>query len=146
MRRTWLFGKFLGKKSVFQLASTCSFCLKARPAKPPKPAVWNQGTTFNLTHRCISALLKIPCTADTTNLFKIQNLNSSNSHSTQSFVVIYVYVLMHALPGIVDGARKTSQGGSWIWVGASLPMFEATTSREQQCMSAVTSTVLCIIV
>ena len=43
---------------------------------------------------------------------------------------------MHALPGIVDGARKNSQGGSWIWVGTSLPMLEATTSRDQ-CMSAV---------
>ena len=67
----------------------------------------------------------------------MQNLKSSNPHSTQNFVVLYVYVLMHALPGIVDGARKNSQGGSWIWVGASLPMLEATasiTSREQ-CMS-----------
>ena len=54
---------------------------------------------------------------------------------------------MHALPEIVDGARKSSQGGSWIWVGArgggrysSLPMLEATTSRDQ-CMIAVTSMV-----
>ena len=49
---------------------------------------------------------------------------------------------MHVLPGIVDGARKKLQGGSWIWVGASLAnVLEATTSREQ-CMSAVTSAVV----
>ena len=55
---------------------------------------------------------------------------------------------MHALPGIVDGARKTSQGGKWGRDGArvtgrrlsSLPMLEATISRNQ-CMSAVTSVV-----
>ena len=47
---------------------------------------------------------------------------------------------MHALPGIVDGARKTSQGGSWRRVDAALPILEATTSREQY-MSAVSSTV-----
>ena len=75
---------------------------------------------------------------DTTNLFKAQKLKSNNPHSTQNLVVSYVNFLMHALPGIVDGARKTSQGGSWIWVGASLPMPEAITSREQF-MSAVTS-------
>ena len=75
---------------------------------------------------------------------------ASNPHSTQNFVVLYVYVRMHALPGIVDGARKSSQGGRWIWVDArgggttcrysSFAMVEATTSREQ-CMSAVTSIV-----
>ena len=64
-------------------------------------------------------------------------MKSSNPHTTHNFVVLYVYVLMHALPGIVDGARKKSQGGRWIWVGASLPMLEATTSRDQ-CMSDVT--------
>ena len=63
----------------------------------------------------------------------------------QNFDVLYAYVLIHALPGIVDGARKKSQGGSWIWVGASVPILEATTSRNQ-CMSAVTSTVSCIMV
>ena len=42
---------------------------------------------------------------------------------------------MHALPGIVDGARKNWQGGSWI---VSMP--EAATSREQQYMSAANST------
>ena len=75
----------------------------------------------------------ITATTNTTKLFKTQtqNLKSDNPHRTQNFVVVYVYVLMHALPGIVDGARKSSQGGSWIWVGASLPMLEATTSREQ---------------
>ena len=77
-------------------------------------------------YSCISALFKFQCTADTSNLFKIQNLKSSNPHSTQHFVV-----LMHVLPGIVDGARKNSQRGRWIWVGASLSMLEATTSREQ---------------
>ena len=47
---------------------------------------------------------------------------------------------MHVLPGIVDGARKKLQDGSWIWAGATLTILEATTSREQ-CISAVTSTV-----
>ena len=50
---------------------------------------------------------------------------------------------MHALPGIVDGARKTSQVGKWVQGGApgksgrfsSLPMLEATSSRDQR-MSA----------
>ena len=56
---------------------------------------------------------------------------------------------MDALPEIVDGARKISQGGSSLIcvcaVGrsrrfSSLPMLEATISRNQ-CMSAVTSAV-----
>ena len=51
---------------------------------------------------------------------------------------------MHALPGIVDGARKNTQDGRSIRFSASLFMLEATTSREQQCMIAVTSTVSCI--
>ena len=46
---------------------------------------------------------------------------------------------MDALPGIVDGARKRSQAGSGPMF-SSLPMLEATTSRDQ-CMSAVTSIV-----
>ena len=51
---------------------------------------------------------------------------------------------MHALPGIVDGARKVSQGGRSILVSARgrnrmfslLSMLEATLSRDQcmQCM------------
>ena len=41
-------GKFLDKNSVIQLHSTTSSFLKARPAKTPKPAVWNQGANFNL--------------------------------------------------------------------------------------------------
>ena len=46
---------------------------------------------------------------------------------------------MDALPGIVDGARKTSQGGKSVRGRlSSLP--EAATSRNQ-CMSAVTSVV-----
>ena len=83
---------------------------------------------------------------DTTNLFKMRNLKSSNTHSTQNFVVLYVYVLMHALPGIVDGARNTSQVGTRVEDGArersgrfsSFPMLEATSSRDQR-MSAGTS-------
>ena len=55
---------------------------------------------------------------------------------------------MHALPGIVDGARKASQGGKWALGDArgrrrglcSLPMLEAIISRKQ-CMRAVTSVV-----
>ena len=51
---------------------------------------------------------------------------------------------MDELPEIVDGARKISQGGRWILVGARgrsprlsvLPMLEATLSRDQ-CMSAL---------
>ena len=66
----------------------------------------------------------------------MQHLKSSNPHD---FVVLFVYVFMHALPGIVDGARKTSQSGRWVRVGAretrcrfsALPMLEATTSRNQ---------------
>ena len=77
-------------------------------------------------------------------LFKAQKLKSSNAHSTQNFVVSFVYVLMDALPGIVDGARKISQSGRWLRDGAwerscrfaSLPMLEATTSRNQ-CITAV---------
>ena len=46
---------------------------------------------------------------------------------------------MHALPGIVDGARKTSQVGTGV-EGASdrfpgfssMPMLEATSSRDQR--------------
>ena len=79
-----------------------------------------------------------------TGLFKAQKLKSSNAHSTQNFVVSFVYVLMDALPGIVDGARKISQGGRWILVGARgrnrrfslLPMLETTTSRDQ-CIGAL---------
>ena len=51
---------------------------------------------------------------------------------------------MDALPGIVDGARKISQSGRWILVGALernlvfslLLMLETTLSRDQ-CMSAL---------
>ena len=51
---------------------------------------------------------------------------------------------MDELPEIVDGARKTSQGGRWILVGALernrrfsvLPMIEAILNRGQ-CMSAL---------
>ena len=87
--------------------------------------VRNQGANFYLfdgvpvqfirnRYRCIRALFKFSCiAASTTKLFKIQNLTSSNPHRTQNFVVLYLYVLMHALPGIVDGARKSSQTGSW---------------------------------
>ena len=64
------------------------------------------------------------------------------AHSTQRFVVLNVYVLMHALPGIVEGARKTSQGGSCIRVGAPLSIFEAITNREQY--TSAVSTVSCI--
>ena len=43
---------------------------------------------------------------------------------------------MHALPGIVDGARKTSQGGTEVKGGSgrfsSLHMLEATSSRDQR--------------
>ena len=57
-------------------------------------------------------------------------------------------MFMHALPGIVDGARKTSQVGWWVRGGArgrscrfsSSPMLEATSSRNQ-CMNAAPSVV-----
>ena len=51
---------------------------------------------------------------DATKYFKIQFLKSSNPHSkrTRTISLFYlVYVSMNALPGIVDGARKTLQGG-----------------------------------
>ena len=75
-------------------------------------------------------------------------MNSSNPQSTQNDVVLLFYGLMHALPGIVDGAIKRSQVGRWVQGGArgrsrgfsSLPMLEATSSRDQR-MSAVTSVV-----
>ena len=77
-------------------------------------------------------------------------LKSSNPHSTHNFVVLFVCVLMDALPGIVDGARKTSQSGSWVICARALgrsrrfpllPMLEATTSTasRDQCINAVTS-------
>ena len=55
---------------------------------------------------------------------------------------------MHALPGIVDGARKTSQVGRWVrgsargklFIFSSSPMLEATSS-ENQCMSVAPSVV-----
>ena len=60
-----------------------------------------------------------------------------------SLFCLFVCALVHALPGIVDGARKTSQVSSWVFVGkrarrrtgrfSSLPMIEATTTRDQ-CM------------
>ena len=60
--------------------------------------------------------------------------------------LFYFYVLMHALPGIVDGARKTSQVGTEAKGGSgrlsSLPMHEATSSRDQR-ISAVTSVMQC---
>ena len=60
------------------------------------------------------------------------NLESSNPHSQQNFCCFIIfYVLTYALPGIVDGAKKKSQGGSWRWVRASVSMLEASTSREQ---------------
>ena len=48
-------------------------------------------------------------------------------------------MFMHARPGIVDGARKTSQVGWWVRGGArgrscrfsSSPMLEAISSRDQ---------------
>ena len=46
--------------------------------------------------------------------------------------LFYLFMYMHALPGIVDGARKTLQvekGRSGRF--SSLPMLEATTSRDQ---------------
>ena len=56
-------------------------------------------------------------------------------------------MFMHALPGIVDGARKTSQVGGSVRNGAwgssfrlsPLPMLETTSSRNQsgnQCIYA----------
>ena len=62
----------------------------------------------------------------------------------QNLVISFVYVLMDALPEIVDGARKVSQGGKWVLAVAqgrinrftSLPMLEATISRDQ-CMSVL---------
>ena len=75
----------------------------------------------------------------------MQYLNRSNPYSPQNDAVLLFYVLMHALPGIVDGARKTSQIGRWVEgdsvEGGSgrfslLPMLEATSSRDQR-MSAV---------
>ena len=82
---------------------------------------------------------------DTTKQFKIQHLKSSKPNN---FVVLFVYDPMHSLPGIVDGATKTSQVGSWVRAGAwersrgfsSLPMLEATTSRDQ-CISVAASVV-----
>ena len=79
---------------------------------------------------------------------RYKNLKSTNPHSMQNFVVLFVYVLMHALPGIVDGARKTWQFGRRVRGDArgrscrlsSLPMLEATISRNQG-MSAVTPVV-----
>ena len=72
-------------------------------------------------------------------------MKSGNAHSTQNFVVLFVYGLEDVLPEIVDGARKISQGGRWILVSARgrnrrfslLPMLEAmhVLSRDQ-CMSA----------
>ena len=64
-----------------------------------------------------------------------------NTHSTLNFVVLYVHLPMHVLPGIVDGARKKLQGGSWIWVGASLAIVLEATISSEQCMSALTSAV-----
>ena len=53
---------------------------------------------------------------------------------------------MHTLPGIVDGARKTSQVGTEVKGGSgrfsSLHMPEATNSRDQR-MSVVTSAQAC---
>ena len=69
----------------------------------------------------------------------MQYLNRSNPYSPQNDAVLLFYVPMHALPGIVDGARKTSQFGRWVRVAArgsrrrfsSLPMLEATSRRDQ---------------
>ena len=72
-------------------------------------------------------------------------MKRSNPHN---FVVLLADVLMHSLPGIVDGARKTSQVGRWVRAGArggsrrysSLPMLEATTSRDK----CITCSATCI--
>ena len=69
----------------------------------------------------------------------MQKLKSSNSRSTQNFVVSFVYIFMDELPEIVDGARNISQRGRCILVGTRdkplgfslLPMLEATISRDQ---------------
>ena len=69
----------------------------------------------------------------------IEDGHSSNPHSTQNDVVQRFHVLMNSLPGIVDGARKTSQVGRLVRGAApgrrrrisSLPMLEATSSRDQ---------------
>ena len=75
-----------------------------------------------------------------------KKLKSTNPHSMQDFVVLFVYVLMHSLPGIVDGARKTSQVSKWVRAGArgrrhgfsSLPMVEATASSSRdQCITVL---------
>ena len=159
LRTIWLFGKFKGKNSVFHVVGNSSSFLKWHPAKTPKPAVWNQGANLNLMmkgrhnfrrnrYSSMSAVFKFKCIADTTNLFKMQNLKSSNPHIMQTCRCFkYVCNLIHALPGMADGARKRSQGGTGresIWSGALISMLEATTSREQ--MIAVTSTVSCIMV
>ena len=57
-------------------------------------------------------------------------------------------MFVHAHPGIVDGARKTSQVGGWVRSGAlgrgcrfsSSPMLEGTSSRNQY-MNVATSVV-----
>ena len=49
---------------------------------------------------------------------------------------------MDALPGIVDCARKTWQGGNVILVSAPSPMLKVATSIKKF-MSAVNSTVSC---
>ena len=66
----------------------------------------------------------------------IQDTKFEEQQPTQdaNFVALHVYVLMLALPAIVDGARKSSQGGRWMWVGASLPILEII---REQCMSDV---------
>ena len=61
--------------------------------------------------------------------------------------VMLSYVRIHALPGVVDGAIKTSEVSSWIRGGAwgrrcrlsSLPMLKATSSRDQH-MSVLPAT------
>ena len=70
--------------------------------------------------------------------FETQYLNGINPQSTQNNAILlaYAYVLMHALPGIVDGARKTSQVGRRAWGGgrrfSSLSMLDTTVNRDQR--------------
>ena len=88
----------------------------------------------------VSVLCKFSCTA-TSQYHRYNQLVQDTKfeewqptqHSMRNFTAVYVYYscCTHALPGIVDGAIKILQGGSWIWAVASSPILEATTSRKQ---------------
>ena len=134
--------------TVFKGALSRILNAKARPAKTPKPAVCkNQGVNVLAIKGLDKQIVQIYSrTAVSQNISPKQPSNSKHNiwtvaaHTARKRTLFFCCMLTHALPGIVDGARKRSHVGRWVRSGgrerscrfSSSPMLEATSSRNQR--------------